>query len=168
MKTKITVVVVAVLATLALLVVLPKLVHSQIIAANVANSTARFTIDNLKVDNEVYNQPFIIKVVERPALTPRQIIWLARLMNCESGIKETAINPNDLDNTPSWGILQFKPATFAAFTTRYSISAELMDAEAQVAIVIEWLLRPGEVDWTRQFPACVEKLGIPPSPTKVE
>lgn len=95
-------------------------------------------------------------------LTPAQIIWFARLMDCESGINEGAINPNDLDNTPSWGILQFKPSTFESFTVKYGISAELMNAEAQVAIVTHWLLNPGEVDWTQQFPACVRKHGVPP------
>lgn len=100
--------------------------------------------------------------VDKPTLTPAQVIWLAKLMDCESQIDDTAINPNDLDNTPSWGILQFKPSTFTSFAAKYGITGELMNAESQVAIVTYWILHPGEVRWEQQFPWCVEKLGTPP------
>jgi len=96
------------------------------------------------------------------SLKPEQVIWMARLMKCESGIKETAINPNDVDNTPSWGILQFKPSTFDHFTVKYGIEGELMDPNAQVAVVMHWVLNPEQVTWSRQFPACVKMLGEPP------
>jgi hypothetical protein len=143
-----------ILAVIVLLVILPKYVHGYV-------TTPRHTILGGVISGEA-STSLNFTVSQKPTLTPAQIIWLARLMNCESGIKETAVNPNDLDNTPSWGILQFKDTTFAAFTKRYGIEAELMNAEAQVAIVTEWLLRPGEVDFTIQFPACVSKLGLPP------
>lgn len=104
-----------------------------------------------------------VTVYETKELSPAQVIWLAKLMNCESGIKTTAINPNDLDNTPSYGLLQFKPSTFSAFTAKYDIeSDDYMDANAQVEIVMHWILNPGEVRWEGQFPACVKKLGLPP------
>jgi hypothetical protein len=109
-------------------------------------------------------EPQVVTVTETVyvGLTPAQVIWLARLMQCESGIKASAVNPNDLDNTPSWGILQFKDTTFSHYADKYGIEGELMDEEAQVAIVTEWLTRPGEVRWGSQFPACVQKLGQPP------
>lgn len=100
--------------------------------------------------------------VEQPTLSPAQVIWLARLMDCESGINPRAINPVDRDGTPSHGLLQFKPSTFDSFTAKYGIEGELMDENAQVAIVIKWVLTPGEVDWYQQFPACTQKLGTPP------
>lgn len=106
------------------------------------------------VDSVVY--------VEKPTLSSSQIIWLARLMDCESEITDEAINPNDLDNTPSWGILQFKPSTFITFAAKYGIEGELMSPEAQVSIVTYWILHPGEVRWDRQFPGCVARLGEPP------
>lgn len=99
----------------------------------------------------------------QPTLSATQIIWLARLMQCESGIKDTAINPNDLDNTPSYGLLQFKPSTYAYYATRYGLASttDYMNPQGQVTIVTQWLLSEGEVEWTHQFPACVAKIGLP-------
>jgi len=97
-----------------------------------------------------------------PNLTPQQVIWLAHLMDCESGIYAGAINPNDLDNTPSYGILQFKESTFETFAVKYGITDTLMTPEAQVLIVMRWLTEPGTVQWEQQFPACVAKFGLPP------
>lgn len=99
----------------------------------------------------------------QPKLSPAQIIWLARLMDCESNIKSLAVNPNDLDNTPSFGILQFKPSTYAwgAKTAGLASTTDYMNPEGQVAIVEHWILNGG-VRWSSQFPACVKKLGNPP------
>lgn len=104
---------------------------------------------------------------EKPTLTPTQIIWLARLINCESGGKAGAINPNDLDNTPSYGLLQFKPSTYAQFAKKYNLASttDYMNPEGQVAIVQQWIL-DGQVRWQQQFPACVAKFGLPPQYTR--
>jgi hypothetical protein len=101
--------------------------------------------------------------VEKPHLSPAQIIWLARLMQCESGLKANAVNPKDLDNTPSYGLLQFKPGTFNAAVKEFGLSTttSYMDPEVQVAIVEQWILRGG-VNWRHQFPGCTTKLGLPP------
>jgi len=117
----------------------------------------------------VYTQEVVTEtVVKNDGLTPAQTIWLAKLMKCESGVSESAVNPNDLDNTPSYGILQFKPTTLSAFTVKYGIERnDNMDAEAQVAVVTHWLLNPKEVQWERQFPGCVNKLGKPPLPGSI-
>lgn len=98
-----------------------------------------------------------------PKLSPAQMIWFARLMYCESGMKATAVNPKDLDNTPSYGILQFKPSTFrwGAAQVGIATSTFYMDAESQVAIVENWIINGG-IDWYQQFPACIKKLGLPP------
>lgn len=101
--------------------------------------------------------------VVQPRLSPAQIIWLARLMQCESGIRANAVNPNDLDNTPSYGILQFKPSTFYGGVKAFGLSTTTpyTDAETQVAIVEQWILLGG-VRWEHQFPGCTSKLGTPP------
>lgn len=101
-------------------------------------------------------------IVYKEHLTSAQIIWLARLMDCESGINAKAINPVDLDGTASLGILQFKVGTFNTWANKYQIDEELMSPEAQVSIVTQWILNPGTVDWTNEFPGCVAKLGLPP------
>lgn len=107
------------------------------------------------------NDVIAVTVPEKATLSVPQIIWLARLMQCESGIKATAINPNDLDNTPSYGILQFKPGTFTHYANKYGIKGTLMDATAQVEIAQQWILTG--FDLSNQFPDCVRKLGFPPS-----
>lgn len=93
--------------------------------------------------------------------TADQEAWLKRLEMCESTGNPNAINPNDLDNTPSYGLLQFKPSTFAAFSKAYGIKGELMDPDAQRAIVRR-MMRDKSVNWHQQFPACVRALGLPP------
>lgn len=104
-----------------------------------------------------------VLIVKQPAMTAKQVIWLAKLMQCESGLKIGAINPNDLDNTPSYGLLQFKPSTYAAAAKKYGLASttDYMNPEGQVAIVTRWILEGG-ADWSHQFPACVQKLGVPP------
>lgn len=101
-------------------------------------------------------------------LSPAQMIWLSKLMVCESGVKEHALNPADSNGLPSRGILQFQDATFRGFTKLYGISTTLESpkaeiAEAQVQIVTHWLLNPGSVKWENQFPNCVKQLGVPPT-----
>jgi len=89
--------------------------------------------------------------------------WLADLIACESRGNPDAINPKDRDGTPSYGLLQFKPSTFEMFSKAYKIEGELMDPEAQKAIVIR-MMDDKSVVWENQFPACVRKLGRPPQP----
>lgn len=68
----------------------------------------------------------------------------------------------DLDGTPSYGLLQFKPTTFTGYRTQYGLpEAELMDPEAQKETVRHMMQDPG-VDWNQQFPDCVRRLGWPP------
>lgn len=112
----------------------------------------------------VYEKVEIIKEVEKKdPLSYQQRAWLGALTWCESGGKPTAVNPNDLDNTPSYGILQFKPATFYGYAKLYGIDSSkgYMDADTQLAIVEQMILR-GDVKWSQQFPACTKKLGTPP------
>lgn len=109
-------------------------------------------------------EPAIVYIeVEKPSLSPAQIIWLAKLMNCESHINKDAVNPVDRDGTASLGILQFKQGTFDGAMADYGLIGTIHDGVTQVEIVSNWILEePGDVDWSWQFPACVEKLGWPP------
>jgi len=113
----------------------------------------------------VEEKPIVIiqEVEKKDRLHIRQRAWLGALIWCESRGIETAINPVDLDNTPSYGLLQFKPSTFHYFMARYEIgtSTNYMDAELQQRIVEEMILR-NDVKWHIQFPGCTKKLGTPP------
>ncbi len=102
-------------------------------------------------------------IVERLNYVPtqRQEVWLSALEWCESGGRPEAINPNDLDNTPSYGAFQFKPSTFELYSKKYELKGELMDRNAQRRIVSE-MLNDDSVKWHMQFPDCVRKLGLPP------
>lgn len=97
------------------------------------------------------------------ALWTAQEEWLAKLELCESSGNPKAINEEDLDGTPSYGLLQFKPSTFDHFSNQYGIEGELMDPEAQRAIVRR-MMGDQDIRWENQFPGCVRKLGRPPQP----
>lgn len=97
----------------------------------------------------------------KPTVTPALVWWVHRLIMCESKGNVQALNPEDLDGTPSHGLLQFKTSTFAHFAKVYEIEGELMDPEAQIAILLRMVEDP-HVDLTRQFPACIRMLGLPP------
>lgn len=100
---------------------------------------------------------------QAPLLTHQQTAWLGALEWCESRGNPKAINPKDRDNTPSYGILQFKPSTFSLFATLYGLASttDYMDPDAQEAIVSQMIVRGG-IRWSQQFPACTAKLGTPP------
>lgn len=96
-------------------------------------------------------------------VTQRQAAWLDRLVQCESHGDPKAVNPKDRDGTPSYGLLQFKPSTFAMFSKAYGMASttDYMDPIAQRLIVMR-MMRDPSVRWHQQFPVCVEKLGLPP------
>lgn len=96
-------------------------------------------------------------------LASAQRAWLAHLVSCESRGNPSAINPKDRDGTPSYGLLQFKPSTFAMFSKAYGIGdpTDYMNPDDQKAIVLRMMKDP-TVDWHQQFPVCVHRLGLPP------
>lgn len=96
------------------------------------------------------------------SLSHRQRAWLGALEWCESGGRPGAINPKDRDGTPSNGILQFKPSTFAYYQKVYNVTGTLMDADAQEDIVASMIQDGDRIDWHHQFPDCTKKLGTPP------
>lgn len=94
-------------------------------------------------------------------LEEKQEVWIRQLIQCESTGNPNAINPNDSDGTPSYGLLQFKPSTFEMFSRKYKIKGELMDPVAQKEITRRMINDP-KVRIENQFPACVKRYGRPP------
>lgn len=97
-------------------------------------------------------------------LTYQQKAWLGALEWCESRGNPNAINPKDRDNTPSYGILQFKPKTFALYVKQYNLGVYpkgYIDPQGQEDIVTAMIIAK-HVNWHQQFPDCVKKLGNPP------
>ena len=96
-------------------------------------------------------------------LSHQQQVWLYALECCESRGDPKAVNPKDRDGTPSYGLLQFKPSSFAYFVKLYGLAStsDYMDPDMQERIVTQMILKGG-IEWSHQFPACVKKLGLPP------
>jgi hypothetical protein len=99
-----------------------------------------------------------------PTLTHSQEVWMNVLEWCESRGNPNAINPNDRDNTPSYGAFQFKPSTLDYYAEMYGVATTTtMDYEVQKAVVTQMILHRNEINWSQQFPDCVKKFGTPPS-----
>lgn len=97
-------------------------------------------------------------------LTARQTIWLNALEWCESKGNPSAINPRDRDNTPSYGLLQFKPSTYALYAKKIGLASttDYMNPDGQKQIV-ENMIIDKDTNWLQQFPDCVKnKVGFPP------
>ena len=98
------------------------------------------------------------------SLTYNQNVWIRQLISCESGGNPGAVNPKDKDGTPSYGLLEFKPATFYSFAKEYKIVAtDFMNANQQIQIVAKMITDHENINWFQQFPACVAKYGQPPA-----
>jgi len=100
---------------------------------------------------------------EEPTLSHAQDTWMRALEWCESNGIPDAVNPEDLDMTPSYGSWQFKPSTLDYFAEKYGIATTtVMDRNVQEKVLTQMILHRDEINWHQQFPWCVKKLGIPP------
>ena len=100
----------------------------------------------------------------------RTIAILRDLIDCESRGNPNALNPKDLDQTASYGLLQFKPQTLYSFGKKYGIikdmeSQEIMnviyDPVLQIKVAGEMIKEYGHLEsfWRQQFPQCSSKYG---------
>ena len=92
--------------------------------------------------------------------------YLAVLRMCESGWRDSAINPKDTDGTPSLGPLQFKIGTFINFGKKYGILPASTTRQEAKALIFTYklqrditigMLNDPEVNIYSQFPACTKK-----------
>lgn len=115
-----------------------------------------------------------------PQLTPaqldlqhRQETWISALEWCESRGKNSALNPEDLDGTPSYSNFQWKPSTLLWYGQQYGLIATsttltdipnlLKDYELQRE-VIRHMIGDKHVVWSKQFPDCTKRfVGLPPT-----
>lgn len=111
-----------------------------------------------------------------PRFTHQQELWLASLEWCESKGDNTAVNPADLDGTPSYYAFQFKPSTFKWLGEKYGVIEsgkthdevmELMKRYELQKAIVEYMMEDPTTKWSNQFPGCVRKLGWPPKPQGV-
>ncbi len=102
-----------------------------------------------------------VKAQDKPILSHQQEIWLAALEFCESRGVKTAINPHDLDGTPSYYSFQFKPSTFELYARIYGVKGKISEYESQKEIVSNMIVDK-TVNFKQQFPDCTRRLGRPP------
>lgn len=110
-------------------------------------------------------------------LTHQQRVWEYALEWCESRGVQTAVNPKDRDNTPSYYSWQFKPSTFRYFAFKYGVLATttsaadlkiaIADYSTEQKVVDQMILHRTEIKWSQQFPDCVKRLGPPPAAPKL-
>ncbi|MDE2102574.1 MAG: hypothetical protein KGL39_35330 [Patescibacteria group bacterium] len=104
-------------------------------------------------------------------LTDRQKVWIDALEWCESSGKNEAVNPKDLDGTPSYYAFQWKPGTFREYGIRYGvIDANITNDEMMADMklyplelsIVAGMVKQQDVPWHELFPQCVRRLGLPP------
>lgn len=94
--------------------------------------------------------------------TPELDSYIMSLGKCESNNNPHALNPDDLDHTPSKGRFQFKTGTFNYFSQKYHIATtSIWNGDEQEKIVRRMSQDP-TVNFHRQFPDCSRRLGLPP------
>lgn len=96
---------------------------------------------------------------------PRTRAILTDLVKCESSGNPNALNPLDLDGTPSYGCLQFKDTTLYHFAKEFDILPEIelaeihnviYDPQIQIAVAEKMIEKYGHQRsfWQQQWPAC--------------
>ena len=103
-------------------------------------------------------------------------MWIFALEFCESkGKGIEAINPKDLDNTPSYYHFQWKPSTFKSYAIKYKLLRNdleyedyfnwMSDYDLQYKIVSRMVNDKNITPYHWEnvlFPGCVKKIGLPP------
>lgn len=98
--------------------------------------------------------------------------WIYTNAGCESHHNQNAVNPVDLDGTPSYGLHQFKFTTFKGYVKKYNLFGwqsweeadwwnNLMAGDTQ-ELVLRHMIADPEVNLSHEFPDCTKKYGLPP------
>ena len=106
------------------------------------------------------------------APTHRQVIYRSVLEWCESRGDNSALNPKDKDNTPSYSNYQFKWQTLRYYADRYKLLPNDLEKEDYINWAYDYELTTeianrmiGErdkINWKKEFPDCVKRYGVPP------
>lgn len=104
-------------------------------------------------------------------VTHAQDTWERALEWCESRGLLEAVNPEDLDGTPSYYSWQWKPETFLGYAIKYGLvdkqttlseAKEMMRDYSLQKRTLDGMIPDKDVVWRHEFPDCVKKLGGPP------
>lgn len=105
-------------------------------------------------------------------LIHRQETWISALEWFESRGRNSAVNPQDRDGTPSYSNFQWKPSTFIGYAKKYELIPRdkttddfhelVKDYELQREIVRRMINDP-DVNFYNEFPDVTRnKIGLPP------
>ena len=94
-----------------------------------------------------------------------------KLMMCESGGNQNALNPADTDGTPSNGLFQFKRTTWKYYVKKYDMfewqnfdeadwENTMWSGDLQREVVERMFIDPDVRLRTTEFPDCSKKLGL--------
>jgi len=104
-----------------------------------------------------------------PVVDSKLEIWIDTLRKCESGGNDKALNPVDLDGTPSKGRFQFKDTTFYGFAKQYKIVVTDVWNGDEQELILRRMIDDPKVNIRRQFPDCTTNpkvknfAGLPPT-----
>lgn len=90
--------------------------------------------------------------------------YISSLAQCESSGRWKALNPKDLDGTPSKGEFQFKDYSFNYFSEKYDVATtSIWNGDEQERIVRFMSQDLTKKQWHNQFPDCTDRVvGYPP------
>lgn len=135
-----------------------------------------FILPDVSRENPATTTPSVERETPAPERDHRLETWLSALEWCESQGKGDAINPNDLDGTPSYFWYQFKPGTFLGYGVQYGLLAYttplegIIDREMQdyelTRDIVRHMAQDHAVDLWGQFPGCMAKIGAPSRTSK--
>lgn len=114
--------------------------------------------------HDLYNDAHAEGVQETRKQPSAEDIFISKLSGCESRNNPSAVNPQDLDGTPSYGRFQFKIKTWKAYVRRYDLwkwrSWEEADywnsiyAGDMQEVVVRKMLHDSKVNMANEFPDC--------------
>lgn len=127
-------------------------------------------INTASFQDENQFQVFAIRFEEIEEIDPIKE-KIALLKKCESGGNPNALNPIDLDGTPSYGCFQFKISTWKNYVIKYNLFnwKELEEADwfntmwscdLQEIVVEKMFFDPNVKLRTTEFPTCSKLLSI--------
>ncbi len=86
----------------------------------VATSKTTSTVEPTETEQ---TQEIVKPTAYQIELQHRRETWISALEWCESRGKNSALNPEDRDGTPSYSNFQWKPSTLLGFGKRYGLIA---------------------------------------------
>jgi len=123
-------------------------------------------------DKNVKKDDWSQKGIKQYEPTHQQLVWIYALEWYESRGDNSAINPKDRDGTASFYAFQWKPETFKYYAIRYQLLPDnlekedylnwMSDYDLQFEIIKRMVGERDKINWYKEFPVTIKKIGLPP------